>query len=116
MIIRKSKDVESNKVDMEGVKDTYIQWLYSKEEGAPNFSMRRFTIKPGGTIPLHDHPWEHEIFILEGEARVFTEDAEVRVEKGDALFVPGDEPHGYENDGGSDLVFLCMIPNEGDQR
>ena len=116
MIIKNMEEVESDSVEMEGVKNTYIQWLYSKEDGAPNFSMRRFRIGPGGKIPLHDHPWEHEIFILEGTGRVFTDVNEVVVKAGDVLFVPGEEPHGYTNEGDSDLIFLCMIPNEGDNR
>ncbi|MGA1822760.1 MAG: cupin domain-containing protein [Thermoplasmatota archaeon] len=116
MIRKTAHEVPATEVIMEGVKNTYIQWLYSKEDGAPNFSMRRFILKAGGKIPLHDHPWEHEIYILSGSARVFTDIEETIVKEGDVLFVPVDEPHGYENTGGGDLIFLCMIPNNGDTR
>jgi quercetin dioxygenase-like cupin family protein len=116
MMLKHVDEVEKEEVDMDGVEGTYIQWIYSKKEGTPDFSMRRFTIKPKGKIPLHDHPWEHEIYILEGSGKIFTEDEEVDVKPGNALYVPVNEPHGYENDGDYDLVFLCLIPNKGDKR
>lgn len=116
MLIKRSDKVQYNRVDMEGVVGTRIQWLMSKEDGALNFAMRRFTIAPDGRIPLHDHPWEHEIYILSGTARVFTESMNVDVTSGDVLYVPPDEPHGYHNTGAEDLVFLCLIPNSGDKR
>ena len=116
MIVRNVEDIESTRVEMEGVKETHIQWLASKFEGAPNFAMRRFTIAPGGTIPLHDHPWEHEIYILSGKATAYNDKEKKVVGPGDVLFIPGDEPHGYDNDGEEDLVFICMVPNSGDPR
>jgi quercetin dioxygenase-like cupin family protein len=116
MMVKTADDVPASEVIMDGVEKTYIQWLYSRDEGAPNFSMRRFTLKNGGNIPLHGHPWEHEIYILSGRAKVFTDTEETVVSEGDVLFVPVDEPHGYENTGEEDLVFLCMIPNKGDTR
>lgn len=116
MMKKTADEVPVEEVVMEGVENTYIQWLYSKDDNTPNFAMRRFILKPRGNIPLHDHPWEHEIYVLSGNARVFTDTGEVTVTAGDVLYVPDDEPHGYENTGEDDLVFLCMIPNKGDPR
>lgn len=116
MFIRNVKEIETNEVEMEGVEGTHIQWLASKKEGAPNFAMRRFRITPGGTIPLHDHKWEHEIYILSGKGIAYNEKQRSDVGPGDVLFIPGDEPHGYDNTGEEDLVFICMIPNSGDPR
>ncbi|MEA3557769.1 MAG: cupin domain-containing protein [Candidatus Thermoplasmatota archaeon] len=111
-----TKDVEMNEVKMKGVKDTQIQWLASKFDGAPNFAMRRFTMKPGGSIGLHDHPWEHEIYLLKGQGIAFTDKERVKIKEGNVIFMPGNEPHGYDNTGSEELVFICMIPNEGDPR
>ena len=33
-----------------------IEWLVDRHDGAPNFEMRRFRIKPGGSIHEHYHP------------------------------------------------------------
>jgi quercetin dioxygenase-like cupin family protein len=116
MKVYKADDVAASEVRMEGVTGTYIQWLASKTDGAPNFAMRRFTMEPGGMIPLHDHPWEHEIYILKGGGTAFYGNRKVDISAGDVIFIPGNEPHGYKNNGTEDLVFLCMIPNSGDPR
>ena len=116
MKVIKADDVASSEVRMEGVIGTYIQWLASKTDGAPNFAMRRFTIRPGGRIPLHDHPWEHEIYILKGRGTALYGERETKIGAGDVIIIPGKESHGYVNTGRGDLVFLCMIPNYGDNR
>ncbi len=110
MIIKNVNSVPAEEVTMEGVERTSIQWVFSRDDGAPSFAMRRFVMAPGGKIPLHDHPWEHEIYILSGRAVAFTEAERREVGPGDALFLPPGEPHGYENTGSEDLVFLCMVP------
>ncbi len=110
MILKHIEDVPYEEVSMEGVEGTRIQWIYSRGDGASNFAMRRFTLDKGGRIPLHGHPWEHEIYFLKGRAEVFSDTERFTVSGGDAIFVPGDELHGYENLGEEELVFLCMIP------
>ncbi len=112
VFVSRIEDVPLERVDMENVSDTYIQWLITREkQGAPNFAMRRFTMRPGGSIGLHHHDWEHEIFILSGEGVVIgPEDVEHHVSPGNFLFVPPNEPHAYRNDGTKDFIFLCLIP------
>jgi len=111
-----AENVERAKVQMDNVEGTYIQWLASRFDGAPNFAMRRFTMEPGGRIGLHDHPWEHEIYILKGRGVAFNDRERVEVKEGDVIFIPGNEPHGYENPWDEELMFICMVPNEGDPR
>lgn len=114
-LYRNVHDIEAQPASMPDVpvRDTTIQWLITRErDGAPNFAMRRFVIRPSGSIGLHDHWYEHEIFILSGEGVMFGEDGvEHHITKDGFVFVPGHEPHGYRNDGHGDLVFLCLIPN-----
>lgn len=116
MKLKKADEVKIEEVRMDGVSNTQIQWLASKFDGAPNFAMRRFIIKPGGSIGLHDHPWEHEIYILKGSGTAYTDKERVDIGPGDVIFMPGDEPHGYDNTGEEDLMFICMVPHEGDPR
>ncbi|MFO8051556.1 MAG: cupin domain-containing protein [Thermoplasmatota archaeon] len=116
MKLKNADEVDKEKVKMDGVKGTYIQWLASKFDGAPNFAMRRFTMEPEGEIALHDHPWEHEIYILKGEGVAFTDKERVVIREGDVIFMPGNEPHGYRNTGKEELQFICMVPNEADKR
>ncbi len=110
MNLKKVIDISSENVTMYGSSGTTIQWLWSKEE-APHFSLRRFVIRPGGEIGIHNHVEEHEIFILSGEGIVFTDSEEFHIHPEDTLYVPSDESHGYRNTGEEDLVFLCIIPN-----
>ncbi len=113
MYISHVNDVPKEEVNMEGTQGTFIQWLISKEQGAENYAMRLFTIKPGGKIARHQHPWEHEIYILRGKGIIGAGEEEVKVKEGNFLYVPPDVPHWYRNDGNEDLQFLCIIPMKG---
>jgi quercetin dioxygenase-like cupin family protein len=94
----------------EGASKLKVRWLITTETGAENFAMRLFEMEPEGRSPFHAHPWEHEVFILEGEGYVVSEDGEVRFRSGDVIFVPPNEKHQFKNDGTETLRFLCLIP------
>lgn len=90
-----------------------IRWLISAEDGAPNYYMRVFEISPGGHSPLHRHPWEHEIYILSGEAELVGEEGSVTVGPDTAVYIAGDELHQLRNRGREVLRFICTIPASG---
>ena len=92
-----------------GFKGVTIRWLVSPKLGAKNYAMRHFTMKKGAEIPIHNHDWEHEIFILRGEGTITNGREKVHVKAGDFLYVPPNEPHGYKATGET-LEFLCIIP------
>jgi quercetin dioxygenase-like cupin family protein len=94
----------------EGASKLKVRWLITKETGAENFVMRLFEMEPEGHSPFHAHPWEHEVFILDGKGYVVSEDGEVRFRSGDVIFVPPNEKHQFKNDGAESLRFLCLIP------
>ena len=94
----------------QGVKDVKLRWLISKKDGAENFAMRLFEIKPGGYTPLHQHDWEHEVFILEGNGAIKNKTNEEVFMEGDVIFVPSMEWHQFVNSGEKKLKFLCLIP------
>ncbi len=111
MIKKSVSDVESEKVTKANSIKTTIQWLITKEDGAQNYTMRRFEIQAGGEIGLHNHPEEHEIYILEGNGQIFDEKEKITdIKMGDVVFVPPNEPHGYKNTGDKPLSFICVIP------
>ncbi len=103
--------VPQEKVEMEGVRDAYIQWLISDKDGAPNFAMRRFIVKAGGYTPFHHHPYEHEVLILSGKGQVIIGNNAYDVHSGSVVFVPPDVMHQFRNSGNGDLEFICVIPN-----
>ena len=103
--------VEQKEVEMPGASGCQVRWLIGKPDGAPNFSMRQFEVAAGGYTPRHSHPYEHEVFVLEGEGVVFEGDVEHKIKPGDVLYVSPDEIHQFKNMGDTPLKFLCLIPN-----
>ncbi len=108
-------EVEAEKVPEKMATKTTIRWLIGPGE-APSFYMRLFEVEPGGEIFEHSHPWEHEIFVLQGEAIIRINGKEFRVKEGDAIYIPPCAEHYYKNVGEKTLRFLCMIPKEGAQK
>jgi len=107
MLSRDYRDVEQEPVG----EDKSVRWVIGKPEGAPNFAMRVIEFEPGAVFETHNHPYEHEIFVLEGEGVAHTADGEFTMQPGIALYVPPDEPHGYRNTGDEPLRFICVIPH-----
>ena len=97
-------------VTMEGAAKVKVRWLLTKEMGATNFAMRVFEVEPNGYSPLHKHPWEHEVFILEGEGELFDGENSTAFKPSDVVFVPSDEMHQFKNTGKNILKFICLIP------
>jgi quercetin dioxygenase-like cupin family protein len=77
--------------------------------------MRRFVMKPGGSMPKHTNTVEHEQFVLRGQASIGINMDVYTVHAGDVVFIPEGAPHWYVNNGEEDFEFLCMIPNKKDE-
>ena len=105
-----SSQVEAGEVTEQGASNVTVRWLLSRPEGAPSFAMRLFELAPGGHTPLHEHAWEHEVYILEGQAEVVSKDGPIAAAAGDAVLVLPNEAHQFHNAGAGAAKFLCMIP------
>jgi quercetin dioxygenase-like cupin family protein len=92
---------------------TTRQVLISSQE-APNFPMRKFTIEPGGDMPMHTNTVEHEQLVLSGSADVVIGDQNFIVKKNDVVFIPAGVPHCYKTIGDEPFEFLCLVPNKED--
>lgn len=99
-------------VDMEGSRGCTVRSLVSESDGAPNFAMRRFEVAVGGFTPRHSHPYEHEVYVLEGEGEVFEGNQAHPLRPGVVVLVKPDEVHQFRNTGATPLKFLCLIPND----
>ena len=97
----------------EGAKHITVRWLITKEMGAENFAMRLFDMGVGGNSPYHQHDWEHEVFILEGEGVVKSEKGDIPFNPGTVVFIPPNEFHQFRNTGNTPVKFLCLIPYKG---
>lgn len=110
MKVEKSSNVSKCSVELDGAKDVEIRWLISKEDGAENFAMRMFELQPGGYTPLHTHPHEHEVFVVEGRGIFVCEGQEYEFGAEYVIFVPPNTEHRFKNTGDSLLRMLCLIP------
>ncbi len=84
--------------------------VINADDGAPNFCMRVFDIEPGAFTPSHEHPWEHEVFVLSGRGVVVSGQGETQIAKDSVVFVPPDEHHCFTNNGNEVLRMICVIP------
>jgi len=113
MKVARSVDVAKKPVSVEGAKGVGIRVLISRDDGAPTFAMRMFEIEPGGHTPLHRHPHEHEVFIVEGAGVFVHEGQNHPITKEDVVFVPGNSEHCFKNTSDARLRFLCLVPLSG---
>jgi len=84
--------------------------IITEADGAPNFAMRFFEVDNGSSTASHSHPFEHEIFILNGKGVVAGEQGSIPIGKGSVIFVAPNEPHCIVNTGNEHLEFICVIP------
>jgi quercetin dioxygenase-like cupin family protein len=104
------RQVPLEKVEMPGAEGCAYRVAISARDGAPNFAMRFFEVAPGGHTPLHQHPYEHEIYVMAGQGTVWRAGTETPIQPGDVLFIPADEPHQFKNTGRESFQFMCLIP------
>ena len=110
MIVRKRGEVEPV-ASAEGIEKRVV---LGPAQGAPTFVMRVFDLLPGKSSPYHQHPWEHEVFVLAGEITVKTEDGESVLGPEDAVLVMPDELHCLRNTGSAISRFMCLVPLRGE--
>jgi quercetin dioxygenase-like cupin family protein len=111
MKVNHAEVVPSAPVEMPGASGCRVRWLIGEPDGAPNFAMRQFEVQPGGHTPKHSHPYEHEVFILEGTGVVLEGSVEHRFQAGDVIYVAPDDVHQFRNTGAAPLKFLCLVPH-----
>lgn len=109
MFIKSSESVKKEEMHLDGIKNSKMQWLIAEKDGAEHFFMRMVIIGTDGIVPLHNHPYVHEIYVVKGNGAVLLEGEEKPMKEGDFVFVEGDLVHGFKNTGTDDLKFICCI-------
>ena len=113
MIVKKLDQVPSQIVEMEGVLGASRQLVLGSPDGVPNFSLRVFTLEPGGHTPRHSHASEHLNYVISGRGVLVDPDgAERPLEAGDFAMVAPDELHQFRNAGDEPFRFICAVPKE----
>ncbi len=110
-----SNDVEPRTYhDGKNVRHAHKRVLVGPRDGAPTFSMRKFTLAERGCSPYHTHPWEHEVYILAGRGEVRYAGGARPVVPGDFAYVPPHDEHQFANTDSEPFEFLCMVPLVGE--
>ena len=111
-LIRNVDNVKLGPIDMEGADGIEMAMMVGRADGAPNFSMRQFRVKPGGHSPQHRHDYEHEVYILGGAGTVLLQGSRHPIKAGDVVYVPADEEHQFQAsaEAPEGLRFLCLVP------
>jgi quercetin dioxygenase-like cupin family protein len=104
-------EIDCQPVDEPGASGVTIRWLITAQDGRTDFCMRHFDVAPGGFTPEHEHDWEHQVFILEGEGTVLGGAETQPFKAGDVIFVAPGERHQFRNTGDGTARFLCLIPS-----
>ena len=113
MYITRLEKVERTIPKMEGAEGIYKQVPLSKADGVPTFSFRVFTVEPGGHTPLHQHPFEHENYVIAGKGTVVYKNQEQEIKQGDFALILPNEIHQFKNTSKTqNLVFICAVPSE----
>ncbi|MFG0328658.1 MAG: cupin domain-containing protein [Phycisphaerales bacterium] len=114
MLIRRATDMDGAEMRMDGADRVQMRLLLGREDGAPTFAMRHFTVESGGHSPRHEHNYEHGIFIVAGRGSVEVAGETQEVAAGDSAFIPPNTVHQLRADQGEELQFLCMVPTTFD--
>ncbi len=97
--------------DNEQIRHITKRVLIGPDQGKVNFIMRMFTIGKGGCSPYHTHPWEHEVYVIEGYGAVKKIGGEIPLQAGDVVYVPAGEEHQFINTSEQEFTFLCLVPH-----
>ena len=103
-------EVAADTIKDPGASGVTMRWVISQKDGAENFAMRIVEISPEGHSLLHQHPHEHEVFILKGKGVLTCEGEGTPLIPGDVVFIRPDEEHQFRNTGQDKLEFICLIP------
>ena len=101
-------------MQMDGVKGVQMRLMVGRADGAPTFSMRHFTVEPGGHSPHHSHNYEHEVMVLEGAGEAQYGEEVHPVRAGDVLFIEPNVQHQFRNTGSGEFTFMCLVPTQHD--
>jgi quercetin dioxygenase-like cupin family protein len=111
MILRHASDVPAEPVTKPGFTGFQARYLLTADDGCPRYAMRLMEIAPGGCTSFHNHREEHEMYFLEGEGILKTENGvENRIRAGDALLLMPCESHQVRNTGTGILKMICTVP------
>lgn len=109
MFVKKASEMIFDEITEPHVKKASINWAISKED-APNFALRVIKIEPGGEVGLHNHAYEHGVYISKGRGHALSDGEPREFAAGDVVYIEPDIRHGFRNTGEETLEVICVIP------
>jgi len=114
MFISHRDEIEGKKFSGDAVKNVTKQVLVGPEQGWEDYVMRMFTLGKEGYSPKHAHDWPHIIYVVEGTGRLHFNGEEHPIRAGSVMFIPPGSEHQLAQTGQDNMVFICIVPKEGD--
>lgn len=90
---------------------TTVRQLHTPEGNSRQCDIKVFEMQPNGYSPLHKHPSEHKVLVIEGEGVVFDGKREDSIQSGDVIFIASNEQHQFKNAKEGLLKFLATTIN-----
>lgn len=115
MFVGNVKSLEEIEITAPGVVNAFKKTLIGPKEGWEGWVMRLFTLKNKGNSPRHVHPWPHINYVLSGKGVLYLDGKENVLEEGSVAYVPAGVEHQFTGTGERDLVFICIVSEEGDK-
>lgn len=115
MFISHVNSIEKIPLSGDALKNVSKQRAIGPEEGWDSHVMRVFTLAAGGHTPRHTHPWPHINYVLQGKGVLYHEGEETVITGGSVACVPPGTEHQFKNGSEENLVFICIVPKEGDK-
>ncbi len=114
MYIKKRSEIDKIKLKADTIKNVEKQVLIGSEQGWNSHVMRMFTLGQEGFSPKHSHSWDHMVYIVKGEGVIFIDGVDYPVSWDSVAYIPGGKEHQFKQKGKDELVFMCIVPTEGD--
>ncbi len=110
MLVRRADEREGRPMDIPGAEGVTMRIMVGRDDGAPNFAMRHYTVESGGHTPRHQHDYEHEVIVVEGTGQVECAGQKRSIETGDVVYLPANALHQFVNESEMPFKFMCMVP------
>ena len=107
-------EAPSQPVSLPGAAHVTRRVPIGKADGAPQTSVRVFTMAPGGHTPYHAHAWEHTNYIIAGEGELVDAEGKAHpLKAGDFALVLPHEKHQYRNASATQsFIMICAVAKE----
>ena len=115
MEIRNIRDVAADVMTRPDQEGLIVRNVINKDDaGARRMILLSSELPPGKVHLLHRHPNAEQImYVLEGSCLALSEGGPMRLNEGDAVFIPQGEWHGVRNDTDQPAVTLVIYAGAG---